>query len=183
MSVSFELRPAQADDREAMGRMRVAAGAGDAEPQEQWFMRWLTRQQRDERWGNLLVAECGSNVVGYGLTAWWSPDLVPDAPTNVCPAGYYLMGLWVDASARRFGIGKALAQARLRFVRERAPCAWYWTGRDNAASIALHAALGFEHYTDDFWFPTQPTESALYRLQWPDRAGVCLAPPTPEPER
>ena len=160
--------------------MRANADAVSPESQGAWFERWVRRQARDPRWGCFLVAECDGLVEGYGMTVWWSPDLVEDPPANVVPAGYYLMGTWVEPTVRRHGLGLALAQARLDWIRERADEAWYWTRRDNEASQRLHQRLGFVPFTEDFWFPPRArTDSRLYRLSWPERAGLVLDPPDP----
>ena len=62
-------------------------------------------------------------------------------------------GLLVETSSRRRGIGEALTRARMHWVFERAPEAWYFTNARNLASLALHAKLGFIEVTRDFVYP------------------------------
>jgi aminoglycoside 6'-N-acetyltransferase I len=65
-------------------------------------------------------------------------------PLRETPAGYYLGGVLVDPVWRGRGVATALTQARLRWAFTRADIVFYVTGADNAASLRLHAALGFQ---------------------------------------
>jgi len=60
------------------------------------------------------------------------------------PAGYYLSGVLVDPASRGRCIAKALTRARLRWASAHTSTVFYVTGADNAASLHLHAALGFQ---------------------------------------
>jgi GNAT superfamily N-acetyltransferase len=97
-----------------------------------------------------------SRVVGAARVSLFEPGA--NAPLNVAPPGWYLVGLVVAPEWRRHGIGLALSAARVRWALERAPEVWYFTGTRNRASFALHARLGFEEVTRDFWFPRVPFE-------------------------
>jgi ribosomal protein S18 acetylase RimI-like enzyme len=101
----------------------------------------------------LLVATTDSEgVVGYGRA---SRVVHPaDARPDIAPAGWYLIGLIVDPAWRQRGIGRALTVARIEWLRQQAAEeVWCFTGARNAASIALHEALGFREVTRDFSFP------------------------------
>ncbi|MGT2462233.1 GNAT family N-acetyltransferase [Sinomonas atrocyanea] len=65
------------------------------------------------------------------------------APDRGAPAGHYLGGIVVHPAARRRGAGRALTEARLAWIWERADAAYCITNARNAASIALHVGLGF----------------------------------------
>jgi ribosomal protein S18 acetylase RimI-like enzyme len=95
-------------------------------------------------------------VVASGRLAWHQP--APDAPPDIAPAGWYLIGLIVAPEHRGAGIGLALTDARIRWALERAPEVWYFTGTANTASYAMHARLGFEEVTRRFSFPRVPFE-------------------------
>ena len=97
--------------------------------------RFETDLSEDE--SHVVVAMAGGELVGYGRCAWFTHP--PQAPTNVAPEGYYMGGLLVETSSRRRGIGEALTRARMHWVFERAPEAWYFTNARNRASLALHA--------------------------------------------
>lgn len=99
----------------------------------------------------LAVATRGKHVVGYGRTLYFTPPA--DAPGNVAPAGYYLLGLVVDPTHRRMGAGAALTAYRLAWLADRTKQAWYFADIRNGASRALHANAGFTEVTSDFWFP------------------------------
>ena len=46
-----------------------------------------------------------------------------------------------------------MTQARLSWIAERAPEAWYFTNRLNHASRRLHEELGFREITREFVYP------------------------------
>lgn len=85
-----------------------------------------------------VVAEVDGRVAGWAKTHYW-----PDGD-SVAPAGHYLGGLTVAPPLRRCGVGGALTVARLEWIRQRAPEAWYVTNPRNNASIELHRRHGFE---------------------------------------
>ena len=114
----------------------------------------------------LFVAEDAGAILGYGrardVAAFEDvePELRP-------PIGWYLLGMIVDPVHRRRGIGHALTEARLDWLRERTPEVFYFTRRTNGASIALHTAFGFKAYRDHFLFPRtglEPGDGTMYRL-------------------
>ena len=116
----------------------------------------------------LVVAECADEVIGYGRVLRFVPQ--PDAPTDIAPAGYYLMGLVVHADHRRQGVGAALTRARIDWISTRADAAWYFANARNAASIALHEPFGFEEVTRSFFYPQvdfDGGEGILFRLRLP----------------
>jgi RimJ/RimL family protein N-acetyltransferase len=183
-SSSYQLRPALLSDRPRIEVLRLAANpkAVSARREGDFFERWVNRQARDPRWGCFFMAEVNGVVEGYGLVGWWAPDLVEDPPPNAIPAGYLLLGTWVEPAHRRKGIGLALASKRLEWIRLRSSEAWYWTEHENIPSQRLHERLGFQPYSDDFWFPPRDrTDSRLYRLFWEDVAHRKPDPPAPEP--
>jgi ribosomal protein S18 acetylase RimI-like enzyme len=115
---------------------------------------------------HLVVAESGSEIVGYGRARLFEPE--PDAPADTAPRGHYLTGLFVRADRRRIGMGHALVQARLDRIAERAVEAWYFANARNIASIELHRRFGFEEVTRRFSFPGltfHGGEGILFRLE------------------
>jgi ribosomal protein S18 acetylase RimI-like enzyme len=118
----------------------------------------------------LVVAERAGEVVGYGRVLRFERG--PDAPADIAPSGYYLMGLIVHPGNRRVGVASALTRARLDWIAERADEAWYFANALNAASIALHAPFGFEEVTRSFFYPQvdfDRGEGVLFRLTFPAR--------------
>lgn len=116
----------------------------------------------------LVVAECADEVVGYGRVLRFVPE--PEAPTDIAPPGYYLMGMVVHPDHRRKGAGAALTQARVDWISRRAKAAWYFANARNAASIALHQQFGFEEVTRSFSYPRvdfDGGEGILFRLRFP----------------
>src|SRR5258708_2599270 len=104
----------------------------------------------------LLVARVGPNVAGYGRVHFATPQApVFTAPGNgnSYPAGWYLMGVIVDPTMRRRGIGAALTCERLKWVAERADEAFYFASSLNRASIDLHHRFGFKEIRRGFQFP------------------------------
>jgi GNAT superfamily N-acetyltransferase len=95
-------------------------------------------------------ADAGARPVAFGRVVWI--DVPPDLERGA-PSGWYLMGLIVDPTVRRRGVGRALVEARLRWLDGRAREVHYVANAENRASIALHAAFGFEEYSRDFVLP------------------------------
>src|SRR5712691_2899707 len=125
------IRPALPADVEPC----IALAAGSGEPPT-----GLTEDLADAD-RLLLVAERAGRVIGYGRAVWFQPG--DGAPADTAPAGYYLVGLAVDASYRRRGIGSRLTRARLEWIGTRAAEAWYFANTRNTGSIGLHAWFGF----------------------------------------
>jgi ribosomal protein S18 acetylase RimI-like enzyme len=108
---------------------------------------WVRPGDREEQFASditddrhqMFVAKANGQVVAYGRVA----ELVADEAGPETPAGYYLSGVVVEPAARRRGIALALTRARLRWVFDRTDEVFYVAGADNAASLRLHAALGF----------------------------------------
>ena len=88
----------------------------------------------------MFVAKAGGRVVGYGRVI----ALAADEAGPGTPAGCYLSGVLVDPAWRGRGIALALTRARLRWAFTHTDMVFYVAGADNAASLHLHAALGFQ---------------------------------------
>jgi ribosomal protein S18 acetylase RimI-like enzyme len=107
-------------------------------------------------------------VIGYGRALRFVPE--PDAPTDIAPAGYYVMGMVVHPDHRRQGVGAALTRARIDWISKCADAAWYFANARNAASIALHEPFGFEEVTRSVFYPEvdfDRGEGVLFRLRLP----------------
>jgi ribosomal protein S18 acetylase RimI-like enzyme len=110
--------------------------------------RLQTELARPDR--RLLVAIVDDAVAGYGRVSEHRP--ARRDPTDA-PPGYYLGGVVVDPRYRRRGLGLALTRARMALVFTMADEVWYFANARNAASIAMHAQLGFAEVTRNFQFP------------------------------
>jgi len=141
----FIIRPGAECDVEACVRLVVALGAGEDDA----WRRTLMRTVRDGQRRALFVADADGQVVGYGRVVCIAAD--PQV-AGAAPAGWYLLGLVVDQAWRRRGIGEALTRARMAWVAERSPRVYYFTGRGNLASQALHERLGFTEMPGT-WIP------------------------------
>jgi len=119
--------------------------------------------------GRLWVAEHWGSCLGFGRAAYFvgtdtgfdaATDTETDAagtllPTRMAssPVGWYLTGMIVESGHRRRGIGAALTEARLAWIRTQANEVFYFANAHNLTSIALHAQFGFEERTRDFRIP------------------------------
>lgn len=88
----------------------------------------------------MFVAKANGQVVGYGRVI----ELTTDEAGPGTPAGYYLGGVLVDPAWRGLGIATTLTRARLRWALARTDTVFYVASADNAASLHLHGALGFQ---------------------------------------
>jgi ribosomal protein S18 acetylase RimI-like enzyme len=88
----------------------------------------------------MFVAKVNGQVVGYGRVI----ELAADEAGLGTPAGCYLSGVLVDPAWRGRGIATALTRARLRWAFAHTDTVFYVAGADNAASLHVHAALGFQ---------------------------------------
>jgi ribosomal protein S18 acetylase RimI-like enzyme len=159
---AFTVRTAAPDDIEATVRLgrQAARELGEDE--------WRKVLEEDQRHPArlLLVADVAGDVVGYGRVRLFEHP--PAAPADIAPEGYYLTGVFVHADHRRTGIGRALTEARLAWIAERADEAWFFANALNVASIELHRRLGFEEVTRNFSFPRlvfDGGDGILFRLR------------------
>ncbi|MEZ0369416.1 MAG: N-acetyltransferase family protein [Candidatus Sericytochromatia bacterium] len=141
------VRPAVEADLAGISLIHAQRYELDLEQAGEWAEKGWQRRG-DNPW---FVAVLGAQVVGYAHLLRFIPP--PDAPPECVPAGWYLMGLTVAAPWRRHGIGFALSQARLEWLRDRCENAWYFANSLNRTSIALHAQLGFTEARSGIWFP------------------------------
>ena len=84
-----------------------------------------------------LVAERGGEVVGY---TYGSPHRSRAAYASSCDVAVY-----VAPAVARQGVGRALYGALLPLLAENYHAAFAGIALPNAASIALHEAMGFTH--------------------------------------
>jgi ribosomal protein S18 acetylase RimI-like enzyme len=163
----YVIRPATAGDLDACARLVAALDERSLERHRERLARDLAEPERS----HLLVATPAGEpdrIVASGRVSRFTPPR--DAPADVAPAGWYLIGLVVAPEHRGRGIGRALTEARIAHAFERAPEVWYFTAPDNEPSLRLHAALGFTEVTRDFSFPGAPPELAGVLLRLGARA-------------
>jgi len=99
----------------------------------------------------VLVAEVDGNIVGFGRAGFIARPR--DAVASWIPEGWYLVGVVVVDAWRRAGVGRALTEARLAWIAERAERAYYFTNARNQVSIDLHRKLGFRELSRTFTGP------------------------------
>ena len=109
------------------------------------------RQGIESEAQGFFVAEVDGRIAGFGRVQFLTPPR--QAPPNVVPVGWYLIGVMVDSRWRRRGLGDAITVARLCWVQQRANEVWYFANARNQASIDLHSKYGFVEVTRDFTVP------------------------------
>jgi ribosomal protein S18 acetylase RimI-like enzyme len=140
------VRAAREDDLPAFVASAGAYVRDDPAVWERRFRRELARRP-----SCMITATIDGAPVGFARAVRFRPR--PDAPANVVPAGWYLLGVAVHPDHLRRGAGRALTLARLRWLSRRTDEAWYFTNSRNTTSVALHERLGFREHTRDFTFP------------------------------
>src|SRR5262245_3847322 len=144
------VRPAQMKDVNGLAALHLEREGGILREYQERYHREL-EENVDGRYHLLLVADEGERLVGFGRVVYFQPP--PDAPANIAPAGWYLMGLVVSPRFRRRGIGGELTRRRLEWIDGKADEVFYFVNAQNRASIALHEGFQFEELTRDFNYP------------------------------
>jgi len=134
------IRPAQMRDIDALGRISAERQGGDAHEHVAMFRGALEDNQAG-RSMIILVAELGSDVIGFGKARYLDEE--HGAGVGASPEGWYLTGVVVDSRFRRQGVGSRLTVERLRWIAERSDLAYYFSNARNRVSMALHRRFGF----------------------------------------
>jgi len=153
------IRPAREEDLSALGRITAARDGGSEGEHAAALKRFLESGRGEGGSALLLTAEWGGEIAAFGKCRRQARPA--DAPPNAGPEGWYLAGLIVDERFRRRGIGRALTEARLLWIAQRADRAYYFANARNAASVALHAPFGFRELTRDFSLPGAQFEGGV----------------------
>lgn len=85
----------------------------------------------------------------FSFGRWGGGELVAAATLTTWRVGADDVGVVVAPSARGQGHGTAVVSAALAWALERTPVVQYRARGTNAASLAIAARLGFEHYLDN----------------------------------
>jgi ribosomal protein S18 acetylase RimI-like enzyme len=160
----LEIRHAKPDDCSAIAAMEASRDGAASEPARRRCM-----EQAADPETILLVAFVDGHVVGFARAGRLRPatDAAQEASVGGLTDGWYLIGLVVVDAWRRRGIGRALTEARLDWIAERADAAYYFVNARNRASIDLHRELGFVEISRRFSAPGVTFEGGrglLYRL-------------------
>jgi len=142
------IRPASAEDGEALGRMGAALARLHHEYDPARFMlpddieegyRWWLLRERDNRKAVVLVAELEGALVGYGYGRLEGKDW-----NRLLDRHGELVDLWVEPGARRGGIGAQLSEAvAAELIVRGAPRIVLATAAPNLAAQRLFERLGF----------------------------------------
>jgi ribosomal protein S18 acetylase RimI-like enzyme len=161
----YEVRPALPADLPAVAALQ-SHGFG-SQPAGQ-AARAVGELKSPNRW--LWVAVAHSDSADEAQPVGYARLRLADVATEP-PIGYYLSGVVVDPGHRGHGIGGQLIRARMDFAWSAgAPALYYFANSRNAASIALHAKLGFLEIKRPFEFPGIAFENGvgvLFRLERP----------------
>jgi aminoglycoside 6'-N-acetyltransferase I len=117
----------------------------------------------------MFVAKANGQVVGYGRVI----ALAADEAGPGTPAGCYLSGVLVDPAWRGRGIATTLTRARLRWAFTHTDAVFYVAGADNAASLRLHAAFGFQEVKR---FESERSTAGVDVLSKPVRSSATYRP-------
>ncbi|WP_284983553.1 GNAT family N-acetyltransferase [Arthrobacter sp. efr-133-TYG-118] len=121
--------------------------------------------------GRLVVVASAHGTSGAGSLLGWGKTHFWDHDDGAAPEGHYLGGVTVRPEHRRGGIGTALTQARLDWIWQRAPEAWYVVNASNVASIELHRRWGFVEVARASSFHTTTFDGGVGILMRARRSG------------
>jgi uncharacterized protein YhfF/ribosomal protein S18 acetylase RimI-like enzyme len=155
LSLELQARPAKATDLEALARIATEQ-EGLPRAEALHTLQSCFAQATELELPLLWVAQWQEELLGFAkLRHFQWPTDTPEADLrSQAPPGWYLDGVMVASRYRRLGVGKALSQARLNWLRSQ-PCdsVYYWVEAQNLASIDLHRAFGFVEISRDCVFP------------------------------
>lgn len=139
------IREAQPDDAPAISQVDALQHDRDPSQLEPLIRGELEKIRAGELPRETFLAFHRETLCGYGRVGW--QDQQARGNTEL-PNGWYLLGVNVHPDWRRRGVGRALTERRLAWMRERAAEVeaerlWYFTGLENRSSVALHAPFGF----------------------------------------
>jgi ribosomal protein S18 acetylase RimI-like enzyme len=153
-----DIRPASDADLEAAVAI-IAEDAGGSP--DEWRGRFVEVLSDPDR--HFLVAVVDGRVVGFGHTR--HVGRIDGDGAARPPSGWYLSGLTVAPQHRRRRVGTRLTQERLDLLEPLTPTVYYAAERDNAATLALHRALGFVD-AGEVMLPGHPNAMLLQRLDF-----------------
>jgi uncharacterized protein YhfF/ribosomal protein S18 acetylase RimI-like enzyme len=172
LSLELQARPAKALDLEALVLI-AAEREGPSQTEARQALQSCFAQASESGLPLLWVAQWQGEVLGFAKLRHlqWSTDTPEADLRNLAPPGWYLDGVIVAPRYRRLGVGKALTQARLNWLRAQAcKTIYYWVEAQNLASIDLHKAFGFAEISRDFVFPGVPFaggQGILFKVDLP----------------
>ncbi|MFT4542623.1 MAG: GNAT superfamily N-acetyltransferase [Planctomycetota bacterium] len=159
-----DLDISRAETRDLEGIIQMTAQRQSVAPEE--IAARLEREiALDDPKHLLLAARVPTATIAFARINY--AERPAECAPNHQPAGFYLGGVIVDENFRRRGVGKRLTEARLDWLMPRAREVFYIAGDNNHASIDMHAALGFEELTRDFFAPRVTFQSGggiLFRM-------------------
>ncbi|MGA2030267.1 MAG: GNAT family N-acetyltransferase [Verrucomicrobiota bacterium] len=149
-SCGLMIRAAELHDLAALALIAAEREGTTLTAQLKVFKKLLSQHQKTDQ-SIILVADFHGKIVGYGKCANYTPP--NRVPANNAPKGWYLTGLIVTPKFRRRRVAHQLTQARLQWLAQRTPKAYYFSNVQNIVSIELHRQFGFIEVTRDFSFP------------------------------
>jgi len=135
--MQFRIRPATADDAEEIARLGHGLNLSEGRPTGCLTPHAVRRDGfGPEPMFEVLVAERAGTVVGYAL-------FYAAYETAYAARGLYMCDLYVQADARRQGIGRGLVAALAAEARARGLTYLWWAARpDNAEANRFYQRLG-----------------------------------------
>lgn len=127
------VRPATRADVGAVAALAHGHYGGEVDGWERSLAEQLAGGER------VLLAEADGTVVGYAKAG----HRVPSEPGDPAPAGTWLTGAVVVQGHRRSGVARRLVGLLLAELRSSGRPVWSMSDAGNAASLALHADVGF----------------------------------------
>jgi len=145
------IRRGRFSDAVQLAEIKLTRQNGSLEEQLIKFRKELTEQENDKT-KLLLVAEIRDRVIGFGRALYFIPP--KDAPRNIAPRGWYLIGVIIHPDFRRMGAATQLTAERLKLISQKGESeVYYFANSRNKASIDLHNHFGFMEISRDFVFP------------------------------
>ena len=107
-------------------------------------------QEPNESLRKTWVALKNEKIIGFSKVDFHN-TIINDFPDLI--EGWYLTGITINPDWRRIGVGRLLIKTRMSWLKDKTDEVYYWSGKNNKASEALHKFFGFKKIKSSIFTP------------------------------